>query len=261
MLLLEITLVPGVIALVTVVADRRGSSAGGWLGSLPVVAGPILLVMALEQGPAFASQAARAATLGTVSLAAFLTTYTAVAAAGLPWWVALAGGWSAFAAVTLLVHPLSMPPVLGFIGAVAAARAGRALLALLPNHPRCTTPTSPVQHTLLRMMAGTVLVLVLTAAAARIGPTLSGLVSTFPVIASVLAAFTHGTAGTREMRGLADSLLRGLPSFAVFTTVVSLTLSGGGIVVAFLAATLSLSTSHALLISRHRRKATARSRG
>ena len=44
---------------------------------LPIVAGPILLILYLDHGSAFAADAARAATLGIVPLAAFaLSSFT-----------------------------------------------------------------------------------------------------------------------------------------------------------------------------------------
>ena len=49
-------------------AGRLGHRAGGLVGGLPVVAGPILLIYAVEQGETFAEEAAAGAVLGIVSL-------------------------------------------------------------------------------------------------------------------------------------------------------------------------------------------------
>src|SRR6185295_5365099 len=56
-LLLKLVLVPGLIALVTVAGRRFGPRIGGWLNALPLVAGPVLFFLALEQGDACVARA------------------------------------------------------------------------------------------------------------------------------------------------------------------------------------------------------------
>ena len=53
MLLLKLLLVPGLVAAVTLAVRRWGPAVGGWLAGLPVVAGPVLVFYAIEQGDAF----------------------------------------------------------------------------------------------------------------------------------------------------------------------------------------------------------------
>ena len=48
-LLLKLCLVPSLIYLVTLIGRRWGPNAAGWFSALPIVAGPILLTMAIEQ--------------------------------------------------------------------------------------------------------------------------------------------------------------------------------------------------------------------
>jgi hypothetical protein len=61
--ILKLILVPALIAGVTLAGRRWGPAVAGWLSAFPVVAGPILLFMALEHGPTFAATAA----IGTLS--------------------------------------------------------------------------------------------------------------------------------------------------------------------------------------------------
>ena len=63
-LLLKVLLVPSLIALVTLAGRRWGQRLAGWLGGFPIVAGPVLLVLAIENGNAFAAEAAFAALVG-----------------------------------------------------------------------------------------------------------------------------------------------------------------------------------------------------
>src|SRR6185503_3078464 len=88
------------------------------------------------------------------------------------------------------------------------------------------------------------MVLTITALAERLGPTLSGMLSTFPIFTLVTAAFSHrelgGGAATLYARGLLTSLIGfsafflvigllverlGLSAFA-FATLASLTVGG-----------------------------------
>ena len=51
MLALKLLLVPCFLLLVSLAGRRWGAHVVGWLAGLPVVAGPILYFLALEQGP------------------------------------------------------------------------------------------------------------------------------------------------------------------------------------------------------------------
>ena len=53
-LLLKLTLAPALVALATYVARRLGPRAGGMVSGIPVVAGPIVLIYAIEHGDRFA---------------------------------------------------------------------------------------------------------------------------------------------------------------------------------------------------------------
>lgn len=58
LLALKLMLVPSLTAGITLSGRRWGPSVAGWLSAFPVVGGPILFFIAIEQGPAFASAAA-----------------------------------------------------------------------------------------------------------------------------------------------------------------------------------------------------------
>jgi hypothetical protein len=97
------------------------------------------------------------------------------------------------------------------------------------------------------MLVTAALVSVIMISADRLGTSLSGIISTFPVIASVVGSFTHyrwgSEAVTVMMRGLAVSLL----SFVGFFYVLGVMLVPYGAVSAFAAATL-VSISGSLLV-------------
>jgi hypothetical protein len=67
-LIFKLTIFPIFILLVTLDGRKWGSSIAGLLGSLPKVAGPIIIFIAIEQGNAFAALTAKS----TVSAASCL---------------------------------------------------------------------------------------------------------------------------------------------------------------------------------------------
>lgn len=92
MLLLKLLLAP-VLVVGSSLADRRwGPRLGGILVVLPIVAGPILLIVHLEHGSRFAAQAASAATLGIIPLAVFAVVF-AYASRRCGWLATLAVSW------------------------------------------------------------------------------------------------------------------------------------------------------------------------
>src|SRR3954468_4132790 len=72
LLLLKLTLAPGLVTATTLAGRRWGPRMAGWLGGLPVVVAPILLAITLEHGRAFGARAAAGALLGLPSLPFFL---------------------------------------------------------------------------------------------------------------------------------------------------------------------------------------------
>jgi hypothetical protein len=58
----KLTLVPFFILALSLAGRRWGTAVSGWLVALPVVAGPIVFFIGMEQGEAFAAGAARAST-------------------------------------------------------------------------------------------------------------------------------------------------------------------------------------------------------
>lgn len=143
-LLLKLVLVPGLIALVTLAGRRFGPRIGGWLNALPLVAGPVLFFLALEQGDLFVARAAEATLAGLAAVAAFAVVYAWIAVTR-RWWVCVLGGWAAFAGVTIALQAVQWTAVSG----LAVALAGFALARLLlPASSGAITPF-PVATTIL----------------------------------------------------------------------------------------------------------------
>ena len=242
LLVLKLTLAPGLVAATTLAGRRWGPRMAGWLGGLPVVVGPILLALALEHGRGFAADAASGSLAGLLSLTLFVLAYGWSARFG-GWLVATAAGWTAFGLATWGLErvELSDPLALVLVCASFAAAAW-----LLPRGPAEAAVATPRFDLLLRAGATAALVLVLTGLAGALGPRLSGLLASFPVLATVLAAFTHAQEGHAAAAQFLRGLATGLVAFAVFCFVVAELLPSHGIAVTFLIGSAAALVSHAL---------------
>ena len=103
----KVLLAPGFVVVASLTARRYGPRIGGLIAGLPVVAGPILLIYALEHGPAFAASAAAGTLLGLVSLIAFVIVYGRLAWRVF-WAASMIAGWAAFIAGTLIFSTVSV---------------------------------------------------------------------------------------------------------------------------------------------------------
>src|SRR5438445_4296445 len=163
---LKLTLVPVFIAGVTLGSRRWGPRIGGWLNAVPMVAGPALLFLAIEQGAAFASRAALNTLAGLIGVATFSLAY-GWAALRRPWWIALATGWAAFAVVTFVLHAVPWQPWSALVASAAAFGLARVALPRLHGAFRQAPP--PAWDLPLRMAAAVVLVVTVTELAERLG--------------------------------------------------------------------------------------------
>ena len=223
---------------------RWGQGVGGVIVALPLTSGPVAFFLVLEHGPAFAARAALGSMAGALAQGLFCLGYAALAARG--WPLAFAGSTAAFAVTGLVLQRLALR--LGPLTGVVAVGLAFALLAMPPGEEtRRPTPLPPWDIPA-RMIVATALVLSLTAAAATLGPRLSGLLATFPVYAGILAVFAHAQAGpgpaTRALRGL----LAGLFSFAAFFVVIAALIERLGIGPAFVAAFVTTLALQALAL-------------
>src|SRR3954447_12707926 len=212
LLLLKLTLPPGLVTPPTLAGRRWGPRMAGWLGGLPVVVAPILLAITLEHGRAFGARAAAGALLGLLSLTGFVLTYGWCARV-MGWLPAAALGWLAFLVMTLLLDQVDPPNWLSFVAVCASFALAAVLLPRAAAEPAGAAPRFDL---LLRAGATAALVLLLTGLAGALGPRLSGLLASFPVLATVLAAFTHVQEGPAAAAQLLRGFATGLVAFAVF---------------------------------------------
>jgi len=256
-LLLKLFLVPSLIYAVTLAGRKWGPAVAGWLSAFPIVSGPILLAISLEQGAGFAANAAEGTLMAVLAIIVFSLAYAwasarlgvagSMAAALAAWGLAVAGLQAVrppvSVAVLLVLAALFVAPRLfpQIPAQEAAAGAGARRGSDLPW----------------RMLAGAALVMTVSALAAGLGPRLSGFLAMFPVMGTVLVGFSHVHAG----RAFAVQLLRGTMlgyfAFAAFCFAVSLLLRAQPVAVSFLAAfVFALTTQLLVKVASSRRLAT-----
>jgi hypothetical protein len=229
-LLLKLCLVPSLIYLVTLIGRRWGPNAAGWFSALPIVAGPILLTMAIEQGTGFVSTAAAHTLIAVIAVLVFCLAYAwasrRFAVAG-SLCVALAAYAAAVAGLQLLELPLLPGFALVLVVLVVAPR-------LFPRMQGAGERSARQPNDLpLRMLAGALLSFTVTYAAAGIGPRLSGFFAMFPVMGTILVGFSHYASGRDYAVNILLGMVRGYYAFATFCVVLSLALRERTVAVAF----------------------------
>lgn len=235
---LKLLLVPFFLLLVSLAGRRWGPGVAGWLAGLPLVVGPILFFIALEQGAAFASQAATAALAAVSASIAFGVAY-AHSARRTHWPLALLAASAAWLAVSLLLAAAA--PKLWAAAAIAVAALVAAPYCFPASPAASTQSTTSGTELALRMLAGAGLTAGVTFVAAAVGPHWSGLLAVFPVLGTVLAVFSHRAQGNAAATQLLSGMARGFYSFLGFCLVLAIALPHLGMMSAFaLAVAVSL---------------------
>ncbi|OUR90443.1 hypothetical protein A9Q81_18260 [Gammaproteobacteria bacterium 42_54_T18] len=232
MIIVKLTLVPLIILGLSLAGKRWGSFVSGILSGLPVIAGPITLFLALEQGHDFATASANSTLLGIFALSSFCFIY-GLCARRYGWLTSLTIGWICYFIIATLISHLSLPPQLSML---LVALFIALLLKLTPTITHNTITISITKNELIvRMLAAMLLVMVITTFANILGPTFSGIFAAFPVAASVLAVFTHSTHSGIQAALLLRGVTIGLLSLSSFYCSLILLTNTLGFYSAFLA--------------------------
>ena len=247
---LEVLIAPVLVALATVVGRRWGARAGGLVSAFPAVVGPVLLIIAQQRGEVAAERAAAATLLGLVALSSFALAY-ARTARGTPWPGSLAVGWAcaivaaAFAGWSLA--GAGLPAALA--AAVLSIAAARSALPRPAEQPHLgSSLPRPRADIVVRMALTAALIVLLTIASELFGPVVGGMLAALPVLASVLAVFTHRVHGSDATIGLLGGMLTGMSGFVAFCAAIALLEVPAGTAVAFGVATLSAVAVQSLML-------------
>jgi hypothetical protein len=226
-LALKVLLAPAFVVGASVTARRFGPLVGGLVAGLPVVGGPILLVLAVVHGTTFAGRAASASLLGLVSLALFVMAY-ALVVRRVAWPAAVAIAWCAFAAGTiawaLITDGLHIPPTAGLALAFLSFLVAKAVLPRPTADPPPTPREPPAWDLPVRAACAAAMVLALSAASSGLGAHVSGLLAPAPIITTILAAFTQAQLGPDATLRLLRGMTTGFFTFAAFCWIVAISL-------------------------------------
>ncbi|MBV9569367.1 MAG: hypothetical protein JO172_14650 [Hyphomicrobiales bacterium] len=235
-LALKLSLTPILILAASLAGRRWGEAIGGWLVGLPLTSGPVAFFLTLDQGPAFAQQAAAGSLAGTAAQACFGLAYF-WAADRTRWPLAFGAGAAAYTIAAASLQVLALPHIVLFLVALAALSLA---LRAMPAQPiRRVVAILPLWDLPARMAVATTLVVAVTASASALGPRLSGLLATFPIFATVLTVFAHHVQGAGAARQVLRGLLLGLYGFAAFFAVTSFLLTRVSVALAFIGATIA----------------------
>jgi len=229
LLAFKLIITPLLLLAASLAVRRWGESIGGLIVGLPLTSGPVSIFLALQYGPEFAVRATSGSLAGTAAQAAFCLVYCGMAALG--WPAALAGASVVFAGTAVLLQESGL------------ARGGLFVIALLSlTFTLYATPGFAAQGGRLRppwwdlpvrMVLITGLVLGVTLIAPHIGPGASGVVASFPLMATILGVFAHRLAGPQAARQVMRGLVAGLFGFVAFFYVISLLLARHGLFVSY----------------------------
>jgi len=235
----KLILTPLLITLATLMAWRWGPAVGGWVAGLPLTSGPVSAFLAIEDGRTFAAGAARATLLGIIAVVSFCTGYS-LAAKRLNWLASWALGLLFYFLAVVVVF-IASP---GIYVSILLVYLVITIALFVINATPFETVVRARQFSWdlpLRIIAATGMVVLITGVAPRIGPNWSGLLSPFPIFATVMAVFSHRTEGAQAAIHLLRGVVIGSFAFAAFFLIVALSIETSGIGVTYsLAAILAL---------------------
>lgn len=238
----KLALVPLLIGGVTLAGRRWGPAVAGWLSAFPVVAGPILIFIAIEQGVVFAKSAALATLSAILAILVFGLSY-AWAATRYTWQLSVAWAFICYFLAVFVLNSFRFLLGLALLAVIAALWIAPRLYPTIDSVS--FKATGRKNDMLLRMLAGAALVLLVTYFSPKFGPHLSGLLAMFPVMTSVLVVFTHRQSGPAFAIQLLRGTVFGYYAFASFCVAVLLLLPWLGIPAAFTSAFIVAATVQA----------------
>lgn len=239
-LAVKLALAPALIAFVSLLQRRLGPAIGGLLTGMPLASGPVLLVLALDFGPQFASEAAAGGVQALTAVAVLAAVYaTAAVRWRLSWAASLSIAFTAYAATMWMIMLLPMNLVSSLVLTTFMQWVAVRTMPARRGIPDTTRAGPPSWDIPLRMLLSATLVWTIAAVAERAGARLSGLLAPFPVFTTVLTVFTHQHDGPAAAAGFLRGLLIGMSSLAIFFAVSAAVLPTAGTWIGLAAATIA----------------------
>lgn len=220
MLLIKLLLVPVFIAVVAICGRVWGASIAGLLSGLPIIAGPIVFFIYLDNGLHFAQGAAGATVAGIAALSSFCFSYS---------WLCIRYNWQysllwscvIYFSVALIIGALNLSLTQAVITSTAVLLLQIYFAPKLDGTP-FLAPAS-IHEIVFRMCFAFILVLVITWSADSLGYIYSGIFAAFPVAGSTIALFSHrnysAAHAIRSLKSMKQGLISMLAFFYVLTVI------------------------------------------
>lgn len=228
--LVSITVVVGL----SIVAERLGPRAAGLLTGMPLGAGIIVVFTGIEQGTAFAADAAVYMVPGFVTTLAFVYLYAAVSAwrnangvgaVVLPA-VCAHAGYALVAVAASLVRPpllLSLPVMAVLLIATSQ------LMKSLPGTPIKDRVRFGPGVALFRAVTATSAILIVTGIAKAVGPQWTGILTAYPLTLFPLIIVLHVAYKGEHIAAVLKHVPLGLASVLAFCVTVAYALPAFGL--------------------------------
>ncbi|HZV91957.1 MAG TPA: hypothetical protein VFF72_02000, partial [Caldimonas sp.] len=240
MLALKLALVGASIVLATLAARRFGHSVSGTLSGIPMVAGPIMGFVLIEQPVAHVRAIALATLVCLPAMVSHMVCF-ARAARHMRWYGALLVANAVFVAAGWLLWQIALPLVVVCAVALLSPLAGMAVLPLrradVPD--RTVAVFIPRSELALRVAAAIALAAVIMQGAALLPTMVSGLLLALPINGNVLPCFTLPRHGVAATEALLRGFLWGVFGFASFFVVLVAALPTCGAALAYALAWLA----------------------
>jgi hypothetical protein len=251
LLFIKLVSVPALIWAVSVIAHRWGPSVGGLILGLPLTSGPVIFFLAVEQGSSFASGAALGTLLALISLSASCLVFSWLSFRS-SWYSSLLGCCITYFAVTLLLNSVLVPIAIAFI---AVAMFLIIVWKLFPSGTYENASRQPPRWEIpARMIAATLLVVLITEGAAVLGPHLSGLLTPFPVYATIMGVFIRKSDGAGACALFLRGVTTGCFTNSVFLFLIASFIVSLGLLHVFGLALIALLTMHSFLLYSTRKR-------
>lgn len=221
LLIMRVLLAPLLLAVCAFAAWRWGAAVGGLLLGLPLISGPVSMLLMVEHGERFAESAARATMFGLLATGTFCVCY-ALASRRSSWWLSLALSYGAYLMVAWGLSLVSLT-VLAAAGLVLVSLAafGASLGKPGPVEPSPKPGLGPLAT---RMIVASVIVATVSGGAGLMGAQAAGLLAPLPVLLAFAVAYAHRHQGRDAARGLLRGALAGSAGGVAFFATVGLLL-------------------------------------
>jgi hypothetical protein len=193
LLAVKMAVTVGFVVLASVVTERSGPVIGALISTLPVSAGPGYVFLSLDHPPAFLAEAATASLAINAATGIYMLVYLALAQRapllvslpiGLGIWTILAAG---IRAVDLTLAQAVIANVIVYAAAIPLASRFR--------HTAMPVIVRRWYDIPLRAAMVATLVATVVSVSSRVGPAVSGMIATFPIVLTSLMLILHPRIG------------------------------------------------------------------